>query len=110
LPIWPCHPCSEIVFCSLVDLTVHLTHYLDNPQEKIPIKSIICNENYSDMEHINDVAILEMEGQVPDHLYHPVKLVSQNFACETDLNGTLVGWGLTVSQKCTNKINFFFFN
>ncbi|XP_068916052.1 chymotrypsin-2-like [Tenebrio molitor] len=80
---------------SLVDLTVHLTHYLDNPQEKIPIKSIICNENYSDMEHINDVAILEMEGQVPDHLYHPVKLVSQNFACETDLNGTLVGWGLT---------------
>jgi hypothetical protein len=49
-----------------------------------------------------------MEGQVPDHLYHPVKLVSQNFACETDLNGTLVGWGLTVSQKCTNKNPFFF--
>ncbi|KAJ3660401.1 hypothetical protein Zmor_004851 [Zophobas morio] len=82
---------------NLDKLTVHLAHYLENPREKIPVKSIICNENYSEMEHINDIAVLELENEIT--FFHPVKLVSEGFVCERDRQGVLVGWGLTEEGK-----------
>ncbi|KAJ8928993.1 hypothetical protein NQ314_018350, partial [Rhamnusium bicolor] len=79
-------------------LTVKLTPLaLDSPNAKsISVDGLTCN-NYDVLELIRDIAIINLNEEIPSDLYQSVKLPENNFSTAITLDGTLIGWGLTTT-------------